>query len=312
MTRRGTRLPALTLALSLLVACSGQPRAGATPAREADDVVSMASTRPVTVLLDGRRAACANDERVSGTGSIPVGNILTPGSCPSELAAFAESHAMHLLAPLAAWTDAGGDVVSISMTSLLDVPLAVWIMHQNRSNTRAAEVEVEVNRAAQLYDTGQCGVEFTAAVSDVSRRSFPSDLLGAGCDRLADFKAVGFQAGRVNVYYTRTANGFQGLQCPDGNSDILLIGATINDSETLAHELGHALSWGHWNTTQGNGGDNLMLSPGSFRNSLSLGQCFRANANSGSVLNRLSVRTGPTRDCPDGVATASCPALAIK
>lgn len=312
MSGSGASLPALSLSMLLLAACGGGEPQAAISAREADDIVSMASTREVTVLIDGRRAACVDDERLSGTGSIPVGNLLTPGDCPSELAAFAESHAMRLLAPLDAWTDAAGDLVSIDMTSLLDVPLAVWIMHQNHTNTRAAEVEVEVSRAAQLYDTEQCGVDFTATVTDASDQSFPFDLLTAGCERLADFKSVGFAPGRVNVYYTRTAGGFQGLQCPDGDSDVLLIGATINDSETLAHELGHAVSWGHWNPTQGSDGDNLMLSPGSFRNSISLGQCFRANANAGSVLNRLAVRTGPVRDCPDGAATPACPALATK
>ena len=225
---------------------------------------------------------------------------------------FAEGHSMQLLAPLSTWTDSGGDVVNVTMNGLAKVPLAVWIMFQNTSGTREAEVNLEVNRAAELFDTHRCGAEFNASVVDVSQSTFNIDLLDGTCAQIADLKKVGFQSGKVNVYYLRTVDGNQGQRCEDGASDLLLVGATINDGETLAHELGHALSLGHWNDTQPATGSNLMLSPASGRNSLTLGQCFRTNVNAGSLLNRSGIRTGPTRSCPDGTQNSSCPSLALQ
>jgi hypothetical protein len=172
-------------------------------------------------------------------------------------------------------------------------------------------VEFEVNRASQLFDTEKCGMEFTVAVNPRTT-GFGSDLIDAGCERLADFKQVGEEAGKINVYYIRSVNGNQGQRCLDGNSDVLLIGAAGNDSETLAHELGHALSLGHWNDTQGFAGDNLMLSPGSNRDSISIGQCFRANINVDSVFQRSGISKWASRTCPDAATNSSCPSLAVE
>ena len=219
---------------------------------------------------------------------------------------------MQLLAPLSSWTDNGGDVVNVTMNGLANVPLAVWIMFQNTSGTRQVEVNLEVNRAAELFDTQRCGAEFNATVVDVSQSTFDIELLDATCARGADYKKVGFQGGKVNVYYIRTVDGNQGQRCEDGSSDLLLVGASTNDSETLAHELGHALSLGHWNDTQPASGSNLMLSPATERNSLTLGQCFRTNLNATSLLNRSGIRSGPTRSCPDGTQNSGCPALTVQ
>src|SRR5688500_14828073 len=215
----------LLLALVMMVGCTACRR-------ENGDKVSLscaAGPTATTLLLDGRRASCVDDERLSGSGSLTIANLLAPANCTSEIAAFAEDRAMQLLAPVTTWTDNAGDTLSVTMAPLLNVPLAVWILFQNANNTRATEVQLEVNRAAQLYDTEQCGVEFTAAVTDVSRRQFPFQLLEASCDSMAAFKAVASQPGSINVYYIESVNGDQGRRCPDGNSDVILIGASRND-----------------------------------------------------------------------------------
>ena len=294
------------LACGVCAACGG----GGPEPPDTINLGAASGSSAATVLLDGRRASCVDDELKTGSGTLSVDNVMTPGTCSSEVAVFAEGHSMQLLAPVSSWTDSGGDVVNVAMNGLAKVPLAVWIMFPGP--TREAEVALEVNRAAELFDTQRCGAEFNATVTDVSQSTFDIELLDTTCTRSADLKKVGFQSGKVNVYYLRTVDGNQGQRCEDGSSDLLLVGAMINDGETLAHELGHALSLGHWNDTQPATGSNLMLSPASGRNSLTLGQCFRTNVNAGSLLNRSGIRTGPTRSCPDGSQNSSCPSLALQ
>jgi hypothetical protein len=218
---------------------------------------------------------------------------------------------MQLLTP-APFQDSDGDVIPVNLTNLLNVPLTVWIMFENPTGDRQREVVFEVNRAARLFDMEQCGVEFSAAAINARTTGFDFELLDSGCERLADFKNVGFDAGRINVYYNRSIHGNQGQRCEDGASDVLLIGGSQKDSETLAHELGHATSLGDLKPPHEIGSDNLMLSPASGRKSMSLGQCFRSNINIGSVLNRSGIRIGPTRSCPDTTESSTCPRLTLQ
>ncbi len=99
-----------------------------------------------------------------------------------------------------------------------------------------------------------------------------------------------------------------GQTCADGNS-----GGdsdqSMEPSETLAHELGHALS--RYADVPGMPEDDLMMSPSSYPATLTTGQCFRANVNQVSVLNSLPVRTEPTRACPDSSTDSQCPPLTI-
>lgn len=277
------------------------------------DLVGLASPNPAAVAVDGPRSggACPNDELHHGSGQLEVDNILEPSrECPSEVAVFADTHAMQLVSP-ASFQDAGDDVISVTMTNLINVRITVWIMFENSTQDRKREVELEVNRATQLFDLEQCGIEFTSTIN-VQTTGFAFELLDSGCERLSDFKNVGFDAGRINVYYIRSVHDNQGQRCEDGASDVLLIGGSTKDSETLAHELGHATSLGDLKPPHEVGPDNLMLSPGSGRNSMTLGQCFRSNINIESVLNRNQLRVGPTRSCPDATTSFTCPKLALQ
>src|SRR5438552_3270632 len=55
------------------------------------------------VWLDGRRSSCVNDEVWRGPGAIPVGNVLSNGSCRSEVAVFSNGSAMQLIEGVTAW-----------------------------------------------------------------------------------------------------------------------------------------------------------------------------------------------------------------
>ena len=276
-------------------------------------LVNHASVNPAAVMVDGRRGECVEDDLAHGSQQVDLDNLQSPEDCISEVAVFTDSHGMQMLSPVTTWTDDGGDELSVTMTPLTNVPIAVWIMYQNASGTRSEEVNDEVNLATQLFDLGQCGVEFHAEVTDVSTAPFDVTLIDAGCSRAAEFKQVASKNGTINVYYIRSVQGgLQGERCPDGLSDVVLIGAAGNIPEALAHELGHTFSLRHWDESQPPIGDNLMMSIGTDLKSLSLGQCFRSNLNNGSVLKRSGIVPGPGRSCHDTDKSKDCPTLAIQ
>ena len=158
--------------------------------------------------------------------------------------------------------------------------------------------------------------------------SFPQALLTASCaGNVAPFKshaagvltALGQTSPSkvINVFYTERDPATRGETCADGNSAVIIIGKWNAAGETLAHELGHALSLCHpndpgcYNSSPALPDENLMNSPSAQAAQLTTAQCFRANVNSKSVLNQLSIRTGATRQCAGTDSTLTCPPLSM-
>src|SRR5207244_3660746 len=89
--------------------------------------------------------------------------------------------------------------------------------------------------------------------------------------------------------------------------NIVLMGEFYD--QTLAHELGHALSLNHVDGILPN--SNLMFSVPVARDSLTTGQGFRINMNPNSAINLNHNRSGTNRSCPDAVSDDMCPPLTL-
>src|SRR5262245_26375192 len=74
-----------------------------------------------TVVVDGRRSLCFEDEKTNGPIAI-MWNVLSRQACHSEIIAFAEGNAMNVQTEVSAWTDSPADVLPVTMAPELVVP----------------------------------------------------------------------------------------------------------------------------------------------------------------------------------------------
>ncbi len=290
------------------------------------DLISLSAMRGsdvATTVSTGRRGGCDPYAVSLGSPMVFVTNYEAAGGCPSELAVFAKANAMRLQDTTAVWTNSYFDIASVAMQDPYAVPLNVFVMSGDALNhdvaVRMARAKDDLAAASQLWDGNQCGVTYTTTyLGDATRGKFTPDLLMASCtENVARFKAVDDQTAvkGINVFYVDGPSDVQGQTCLDGSSAVILI-TLWSGNETLAHELGHALSLQHtnWTSSQpwlnGMPQDDLMNSPSTYPAELTIGQCFRANVNDVSRLNTLPVRTEATRSCPDSTTGDTCPALA--
>jgi hypothetical protein len=314
-----------------LIDCVRPPRGG-------QDTVRLdynASSDNAIVLLDARRTGgCANDEVWRGTGSIPIGNALSNSTCRSESAVFSNHHAVQFLPAVTTWTDAVGDLLPVPLTPLLQPPIAIFVLRPPFTTTSGTghgdTAADDLGRANYLYGSMNCGVALQSTIIDATANPNAPGLLSRKCSQAASLRTdIGFQPGKLNVYYLLhvlredqgTAKGAScglvlattpGMPAPTADDwNTILVSTTLADAESLAHEIGHAFSLRHTNTTPGLPATNLMNGATTGRNSLTEGQCFRVNVNPESMLNANGVRTGPTRSCPDGTTSSECPALSL-
>jgi hypothetical protein len=277
-------------------------------------IANQQGTDLATVLIDGNRNGCVNDEVRRGKTSL-VGNFLPHGACNAEIAVFAQENAAQFDSPFDPWTPSANDSATATMSAggLLSVPVTVWTL-----SGAPTDATTHASRADTVYNTMQAGIAFQIDSRDVRGRS---SITEAACSNLSPLKAA-FQpiAQRLNVYYvervktTETIGGesytfeVDGVWCSN-DPDIVLIGDY--HEETLAHEFGHAFSLPDADFPLPI--SNLMFGQPFHRDSLTTGQVYWVNIHTASALNRNNVRTGPSHPCADAVnGTPFCPALTFE
>jgi hypothetical protein len=335
MMRRYLRIAAIVVALAGCATSTPQqstasPATGASsmahpPPPDTIVITGNTSNDNAILVVDGRRNNCRNDEVWRGSAKVDVGNLRSSHSCNSEIVVFTTHYAMQLNENVL-WSDSSGDQVSLPpLAPPVSAPVFVWVAQGTFPATQAQAL-TDVARGNMLYGTMNCGIQFTVTTHDATADPQAPSNLVRRCDQASTLRAeIGFMPGQINVYYIAEAQNQlgqtgRGAWCgspvlvsspTEDDKNTILISTGLADNETLAHEVGHALSLGHTNAFSTIPSTNLMNSGGVNRDSLTEGQCFRCNVNPESAANRLDVRVGPVRQCPDTTSSVQCPPLPL-
>lgn len=273
---------------------------------------SNASNDNVILLFDGNRGGtCINDEVHRTQANVNIGNILDSGSCNSEIVVFSDDD-RPAINTSPGWNQFDNDV-SLSLGSMYEIRINVWIVDSDagaRSNFRTNS-QNQFNRSVQLYNDMNSGITFRIATNEITRND-QINLISSVVQSVSNSSSctIGqitsnstiFRDDAINVYYV-SYTGSRGFACGE---DFIAIAPT-SDNETLAHELGHTLSLSHITAPA----RNLMITGGSNRNFITIGQDFRMLMNSDSALNALGFRSGETRNCGVNTVSTLCPAVAF-
>lgn len=264
----------------------------------------------VQILVPGQpmvsASTCTNDWQLANGGLAGVGNLIEREGCNSEVAVFSRGNSFHFLENLAFWTSQR-ETLEISLDRPIKVPLTVWLV---APGSRPG-AEGDVAEANRIFLRHRAGFELVATYVDASNLAAVWPPVGQWCSWLVQNHYI---SGHINAYYIDDIplDGAVGYNCGP-----ILVDTHYAGHRVLAHEIGHSMGLAPANDhySQENSGDpnpqaNLMFwADGG--DELTLGQAFRINMESFSTLNRLNLRTGPTRDCY-AASDAFCPGLGLK
>ena len=266
------------------------------------------------ILADYRQGGtCRNDRVHRATSQVGIGNAISNGPCNSDVSVFSDGNAMSFETGVTTWTASPTNVHTVNLRPILTAPVTIWLARPGAALLAANDLA----NANLLYDRNNVGVRFNAVVNDVSANANAVATIGTGCVNAGTvLGSAFFTPGRLNVYYVSGA--FTGINC-NASFNVNYIGTTANIA-SLPHEFGHAYGMrpvnsdgsggGHVNPLPGFGNENIMFAGGpATRDRFTVGQAFRLNVHTPSMLNTNGTRTGPTRNCLPMTTSNICPAL---
>ena len=254
------------------------------------------------------------DHKIIRTDAIAnIGSALTNGQCISEVAVFSKNNATAFDTPVTTWTDTLGDVHRVLLEPIISVPVSVWLVRHNSLSSARDDFA----NAQLLYSLNNVGVQFEPTYKDVSMDSTAISKIGINCASAAGLEgSAWFTPDALNIYYIKRQS--TGVTCSSVNPNIIYIG-TIEDPATLSHEIAHAYGLrpskqgGHVTNQPGFQPSNIMWEIGDgSRDHFSIGQAFRINTSTNSMLNANGNRVGSIRDCPPLTTSNICPALSLE
>jgi len=265
-------------------------------------------------MLDYRVTGCHNDFLRRLNSSAYLGNVLSNGACNSTVSIFSDDNAMSYEPNVTSWTDATGDEHVVNLQPIITVPVSVWVAN----NAMQVRAQNDIANANLLYNQNNVGIQFNATYTSFAGNAGAAATIGIWCPTAATVgplqASAWYTANTLNAYYVNSA--FTGVNCGQ-DRNMNFIGTTANLG-SLPHEFGHAYglrpsgSWGHTNGVAGFGNNNIMWGGGpGTRDQFSVGQAFRLNTDTSSMLNANGDRTGPTETCLPNVSGVSCPALSL-
>lgn len=276
---------------------------------------SNAGNDNTVVLIDGRNASgCFDDAIYRGEDLVSLSNVLSDGNCNSEISVFSDDdRATFIDSPSPPWTDAVGDTVIAELDNMHAIPVTVWLAstNVNTMTTYQNDAQTHINRAIQVYNDMNSGITFQVTWQQITNNADVNivettlqNVITSGLCTTGNITGDPnlFNNNQINIYYAAWT-GANGFACGDD-----FIAMTAATPETLAHEFGHSLDVDHYYASN----TNIMWWTGiTGRNNFTVGQIFRMNMNSGSCLNTLNVRNGPTRDCPHITISNLCPDIIL-
>jgi len=274
-------------------------------------------------ILDHRTSGCNDDQIVRTTNTRAMGNILSNGACRSTVSVFSDDNAMSYEPNVATWTNSPIDTHTVNLQPIVTVPVSVWVGKDILGRSFLVRAQNDFANTNLLYNQNNTGIQFAPTYNNFLDNSTLENILAAatiktGCPTAATVGnlqgSAWYTANTLNIYYVNSA--FTGVNCfQDRNMNYI---GTIANLGSLPHEIGHAYglrpsaSWGHTNAVAGFGNNNIMWGGGpGTRNNFSVGQSFRLNTDTTSMLNANGNRVGSTETCLPNASSATCPALSL-